>query len=68
MTGAAADSYRVQMSLISYVTPKAPGSSVQTTLSARAEDPGSSKGWISCLSTGVLETRINKMLGELGNH
>jgi hypothetical protein len=62
MTGPAADSYRVQMSLVSHVKPKGLGSTVETVLTARADDPGSSKGWISCLSTGVLEDRISKAL------
>lgn len=62
MTGPAADVYRVQMSLVSHVKPKGSGSTVQTVLTARADDAGSSKGWISCLSTGVLEDRISKAL------
>jgi hypothetical protein len=65
MTGLAADNYRVQLSLISYVSAKGTGSSVQTALTARATDPSASKGWISCLSTQVLENRVNKMLTEI---
>lgn len=65
MTGLAADNYRVQFSVISYVAAKGAGSSVETALTARATDPSASKGWISCLSTQVLETRINKMLTEI---
>jgi hypothetical protein len=62
MTGPAADEYRVQMSLVSHVKPKGSGSTVQTVLTARANDSNTSKGWLSCLSSGVLEDRISKAL------
>jgi len=64
LTGPGADSYRVQMSLVSYVARNGTGSTVQTQLMARADDPGSSKGWLTCLSTGVLEERVHQMLTD----
>ncbi len=67
MTGPAADSYRVQMSLVSYVSPDATGSTVETRLTARADDPGTSKGWMACLTTGVLEERVNQLLAKIIN-
>lgn len=67
MTGPAADSYRVQMSLVSYVTADGAGSQVQTRLAARAADQATSKGWISCLTTGVLEERVNQLLVKILN-
>lgn len=60
-TGAAADSYRVTMSLISQVTPNGSGSRVQTELTAYAEDIGSSKGTLACLTLGTLEERIHQL-------
>ncbi len=62
MTGPAADSYRVQMSLVTHLKGSANGTTAQTVLTARAADTGSSKGWVSCLTTGVLEARVNKAL------
>lgn len=64
MTGPAADNYRVQMSLVSRVTPKETGSSVETVLTARADDPGTSKGWLACQTTGALENKINHQLAK----
>lgn len=64
MTGAAADSYRVQMSVISTVTAEGSGSKIETALSARAADPGSSKGWVSCQTTGTLEGRMHRLLSR----
>ncbi|MBA3646662.1 MAG: hypothetical protein H0W63_10865 [Gemmatimonadaceae bacterium] len=64
MTGPAADSYRVQMSLVTHLKVSATGTTAQTVLTARAADTGSSKGWISCLSTGILEARVNKALAS----
>jgi hypothetical protein len=61
-TGPGANSYRVTMSLVSLVTRDATGSTVTTRLDAHAEDPSSSKGRISCLTTGALEERVNQML------
>lgn len=60
-TGEAADSYRVTMSLVSHVTPNGSGSKVETQLTAYAEDIGSSKGTLSCLTLGTLEERIHQL-------
>jgi hypothetical protein len=61
MTGDAADSYRVTMSLVSQVAPASGGSTVMTSLSAYAEDLGSSKGTISCSTRGTLEDRLHQL-------
>lgn len=58
-TGPTADSYRITMSIISHVTPTADGSRVDTQLTATAQDPGTSKGALSCTSLGGLEQRIH---------
>ena len=60
-TGQAADSYRVTMSLVSRVTPAAGGSRVDTQLTAYAEDIGSSKGTLACLTLGTLEGRLHDL-------
>jgi hypothetical protein len=61
-TGQAADSYRVTMSLVSHVTSIAGGGSVvDTQLTAYAEDIGSSKGTLSCLTLGTLEGRLHDL-------
>ena len=60
-TGPVADSYRVTMSIVSQVTPSGTGSRVSTQLTAYAEDLGSSKGTLSCLTLGALEQRINQL-------
>jgi hypothetical protein len=60
-TGRAADSYRVTMSAVSHVTPNGSGSRVETQLTAYAEDIGSSKGRLSCLTLGTLEERIHEL-------
>ena len=60
-TGQAADSYRVTMSLVSRVTPAAGGSRVETQLTAYAEDIGSSKGTLACLTLGPLEGRLHDL-------
>ena len=60
-TGPAADNYRVTMSIVSQVTPSGTGSRVSTQLTAYAEDLGSSKGTLSCLTLGGLEQRINQL-------
>jgi hypothetical protein len=63
-TGQAADSYRVTMSVVSHVTPNGSGSKVKTQLTAYAEDIGSSKGTISCLTLGTLEERIHQLAAK----
>jgi hypothetical protein len=60
-TGQAADNYRVTMSLVSHVTPAASSSRVETQLTAYAEDIGSSKGTLSCLTLGTLEARLHDL-------
>jgi len=60
-TGQAADNYRVTLSLVSHVTPAGTVSRVQTQLTAYAEDLGSSKGTLSCLSLGTLEARLHDL-------
>lgn len=60
-TGQAADNYRVTMSLVSHVTPSGSGSRVETQLTAYAEDIGSSKGTLACLTLGTLEERIHQL-------
>ena len=60
-TGQAADSYRVTMSLVSRVTPSGSGSMVETQLTAYAEDIGSSKGTLACLTLGTLEERLHQL-------
>ena len=64
ITGAGADIYRIEMSLMSYLSWTNPGApvKVQTQLIARGEDMGTSKGWIACLTTGALEEKVNQML------
>ena len=60
-TGQAADNYRVTMSLVSHVTQAASSSRVVTQLTAYAEDLGSSKGTLSCLTLGTLEARLHDL-------
>ena len=60
-TGQAADNYRVTMSLVSHVTPAGTVSRVDTQLTAYAEDLGSSKGTLSCLTLGTLEARLHDL-------
>lgn len=67
-SGPGANSYRVTMSLLSYVRAEPGGNSIQTRLSAAADDPSSSKGRLSCLSTGALEQRINDMVSSIVGH
>jgi hypothetical protein len=49
------------MSLVSRVTPAAGGSRVDTQLTAYAEDIGSSKGTLACLTLGTLEARLHDL-------
>ena len=60
-TDPAADSYRVTISLVSQITPSGKDSQLQTRLTATADDLASSKGHISCLTTGALEARIQEI-------
>jgi hypothetical protein len=61
LTGAAADSYRVTISLVSQVTPVADGSETRTLVTGFADDLGSSKGAITCESLGTLERRLSEL-------
>ena len=63
-TGAAANNYRIYMSLQSVVRPDGKGASeVETAFSAQAQNmEGTSSDRISCGSTGKLEERIRKAL------
>ena len=56
--GQAAHSYRVTMSR---VTLTASGSKVDTQPRAYAEDIGSSKGTLACLTLGALEERLHAL-------
>lgn len=60
-TGQAADNYRITMSLVSRVTPNGSGSTVETKLTAYAEDINSSKGTLACMTLGTLEQRLQKL-------
>jgi hypothetical protein len=62
LTGPTADTYRIQLTLMSYVTPSPTGSVVKSQLTARAYDSGASQGSTACESTGVLEQKIKKAL------
>lgn len=63
ITGVAADSYRVTMSLVSRVSPATAGSTVETRLFATARDgSGVSNATVDCGTTGSLERRINTAL------
>jgi len=63
-TGPAADSYRVTMSIVSQVTPTGTGSRLDTQVTAYAEDLGSSKGAMSCMTLGTLEQRIHALAAK----
>jgi hypothetical protein len=63
-TGPTADSYRITMSIISRVTPAPDGSRIDTQLTATAQDPGTSKGALSCTSLGGLEQRIHGLTAK----
>jgi hypothetical protein len=63
-TGPTADSYRITMSILSRVTPTPDGSRIDTQLTATAQDPGTSKGALSCTSLGGLEQRIHGLAAK----
>jgi hypothetical protein len=50
------------MSLVTTILPDGTGSSVKTALEARGEDPSSSQGVSSCLTTGALEEKVNALI------
>lgn len=62
LIGPGANTYRLTVSLVTNVLAEPTGSSVQTHFSASADDPSTSKGTMSCLSTGLLEQRVNRMI------
>ncbi|MEO7251293.1 MAG: hypothetical protein ABIW30_01655, partial [Arenimonas sp.] len=62
LTGPTADSYRIQLTLMSYVTVAPAGSVVKSQLSARAYDTGAGQGSTTCESTGVVEHKIKNAL------
>ncbi len=62
LTGPTADTYRIQLTLMSYVTVSPSGSVVKSQLSARAYDTGAGQGSTACESTGVLEQKIRNAL------
>lgn len=62
LTGPTADTYRIQLTLMSYVTPSSSGAIVKSQLTARAYDTGAGQGSTQCESTGVLEERIKREL------
>lgn len=53
-----ADSYRVQLSIVSTVRPEGSGSRLETRVEASAAQPGVSGAPVACASTGWLEERI----------
>ncbi len=52
-----ADSYRIQLAVVSTVAPREGGSTIQTTVEATASSPGQSSS-VQCTSTGALERAI----------
>jgi hypothetical protein len=57
-----ANSYDVNLSATSYVTPAGQGSTVHTLVSATARDPLSNSPPVECSSTGVFERTVANML------
>jgi hypothetical protein len=67
LTGDAADSYRITMSLVSQVTPVGDSSKIDTQLVASASDMASNKGTVPCETAGSLEARLHDItLRNLG--
>lgn len=62
--GLAADSYRIQMSMVSMVIRDSAsgGSRIQTRLQAKGSDPGVSTEPRDCQSLGTLEARLHKLV------
>ena len=58
-----ADVYRVWLSVASQLQESGNGTTLRTTVAARAMDPSSSTAPIQCGSTGVLEVELAKQLG-----
>jgi hypothetical protein len=64
MTGPAADSYSLTMSLVSHVSPEGTGSRVDTQAQARAQNITSSNGSVRCETRGRFEAKLNALLSE----
>ena len=66
LTGSNADSWRLTIALVTFLTPKGSDSTVVGTgAAAQAEDMGgASKDPVACGSTGLLESRIAKLVRE----
>jgi hypothetical protein len=62
--GPAANSYRITISLVSYVTQVVDSSRIETQLTASADDIASSKGQISCQTLGTLEAKVNDLVAQ----
>jgi citrate lyase gamma subunit len=54
----AADTYRLQLSVVSTVLRQGSGSRLETTVEAIARQPGTSSAPVNCSSTGELEKAI----------
>jgi len=60
-----ANSYDVNLSATSYVTPAGQGSTVHTLVNATARDPLTNSPPVACSSTGVFESTVSNMLTHL---
>ena len=58
-----ANSYKVWLTVVSQLQPAASGSTLRTSVTAKAQDPNSSSSAIQCGSTGALEADIARALG-----
>ena len=63
MTGPAADNYKITMSVVSTVSAEGEGSSVQTSVVAKA-DAAAGGNSLSCRSIGTLESAIHQALEQ----
>jgi hypothetical protein len=62
MTGPAADSYSLTMSLVSQVIPDGSGSRIITKAQARAQNITSSNGSVACETMGAFETKLDSLV------
>ena len=62
MTGAAADDYKITMSVLSTVSAVGDSSAVHTRASARADPTAAAGGSVSCRSIGTLESALHQAL------
>ncbi len=62
-TGSRANAYRVWLTVVSQLQPSATGTTLRTSVTAKAQDPSSSTSSVQCGTTGVLEHEIAKQLG-----